>query len=133
VRTSLAFANKYRRAIQRFERAINVTSSAVFLAKPRVGFGVEMVLVAFLGLMHLRIALATPILGRTGRMNQCGIDDGVVTQRQATVTQLTIDHAENPGCQLGAIQPLIHAFWLRLLLRYLARITLMHAKHAATG
>lgn len=35
MRTSTVFANKYRRAIYRFDEANNVTIYAVFLGKPR--------------------------------------------------------------------------------------------------
>ncbi|MCY1311001.1 hypothetical protein D9M70_612520 [compost metagenome] len=38
----------------------------------------EVVLVALLGLVHLRIALLILVFGRTRRMNQRGIDDGAL-------------------------------------------------------
>ncbi|GBH21436.1 Transcription antitermination factor NusA [Pseudomonas syringae pv. actinidiae] len=69
-----------------------------------MSLGAEIVRVTFIGLMHLRIAFAILVLGRTGRVNQRGIDDGALTQRQATVAQITINYAENPGRQLVLFQ-----------------------------
>ncbi len=46
----------------------------------------EVILVSLLRLVHLRVALAILILGRTRRMDQRGIDDGALAQRQAPVT-----------------------------------------------
>ncbi|MCY1182126.1 hypothetical protein D9M73_226690 [compost metagenome] len=40
----------------------------------------EEVLVALLRLVHLRITLAFPVLGRTRRMNDRGINDGALAQ-----------------------------------------------------
>ena len=40
-----------------------------------VCFHAEVPLIAFLGLMHLRIALAVLVLGRGRRGDQCGIND----------------------------------------------------------
>src|SRR5690606_30936009 len=45
------------------------------------------VLVALLGLVQLGIALAVLVLGRTRRMDQRGIDDGALAQRQAAISQ----------------------------------------------
>lgn len=41
------------------------------------------ILVTFLCLMHLGIALAVFVLGRAGSMNNGGVDDGALAQRQA--------------------------------------------------
>ena len=38
----------------------------------------EVILVALLGLVHFRIALAVFVLGRTRRIDQHGIDDGAL-------------------------------------------------------
>src|SRR5690606_32418533 len=51
-----------------------------------------------------RIALAVLVLGRAGRVDQRGVDDGALAQRQATVAQVAIDHRQNPGRQLVALQ-----------------------------
>ncbi len=40
----------------------------------------EVILVSLLGLVHLWVALAVLVLGRTGRVDQRGIDDGALTQ-----------------------------------------------------
>ncbi|MCY1444830.1 hypothetical protein D9M71_613180 [compost metagenome] len=37
-------------------------------------------------------------------MNQRGIDDGALAQRQASITQIAIDHAQNPRRQLVFFQ-----------------------------
>lgn len=80
--------------------AIDVMNQAGFDIDANVRLHPEEILVTFLGLMHLGIALAFFILGRAGRMNNGGIDDGALAQRQATVTQITINYAEHSGRQL---------------------------------
>ena len=67
-------------------------------------FGAEVILIALLRLVHFRVALAVLVLGRTGCMNQRGIDDGALSQGQATVAQIAIDHAENASGQLVFFQ-----------------------------
>ena len=47
--------------------------------------------------MHLRNALAVFVLGRAGGMNDGGIDDGALAQRQAFLLQITIDDREYRG------------------------------------
>ncbi|MNR17017.1 hypothetical protein D3C85_1336550 [compost metagenome] len=37
-------------------------------------------------------------------MNQRGIDDSALAQRQAPVTQVAVDHGQNPCCQLMLLQ-----------------------------
>lgn len=71
---------------------------------PDMRLGTEVVLVAFLGLVHVGIAFAFLVLGRTGCMNQRGIDDGALTQGQATVAQVAIDDTENAGSQVMLLQ-----------------------------
>lgn len=68
------------------------------------------VLVAFFRLMHLGIALAVPVLGRTGRVNDGGIDNGALAQRQAFVSQVIVDGFQNARRQLVLLQqvPEIH-------------------------
>ena len=47
----------------------------------------EVILIALLGLVHFRVTLTVLVLGRTRRMDQRGIDDGALAQRQATVAR----------------------------------------------
>ena len=64
----------------------------------------KVILVALLGLVHLWVALAVFVLGRTRRIDQRGIDDGALAQRQATVTQVAIDHGEDASSQFVFLQ-----------------------------
>jgi hypothetical protein len=41
--------------------------------------------------VHFRVALAVLVLGRAGRVDQCGIDDSALAQRQAAIPQVAID------------------------------------------
>ena len=59
----------------------------------------EVVLVALLSLVHLRVALAVLVLGRTRCMDQRSIDDGALTQRQTAVTEIAIDDGQDAGSQ----------------------------------
>lgn len=81
---------------------------AVHQARLRIGTIVrlhaEVPLIAFLGLVHFRVALAVLVLGRTRRVDQRGIDDGALTQRQATIPQVAVDHRQNPCRQLVQLQ-----------------------------
>lgn len=52
----------------------------------------EVVLVALLGLVHLRVTLAILVLGRARRVDQRRVDDGALAQRQAAVTQIAVDY-----------------------------------------
>jgi len=54
--------------------------------------------------VHLRITLAVLVLGRAGRMDQRRIDNGALAQRQTPVTQVAIDHRQNPRRQLVFLQ-----------------------------
>ena len=47
----------------------------------------KVILVPFLALVHFRVALAVLVLGRAGRVDQCGIDDSALAQRQAAIPQ----------------------------------------------
>lgn len=51
-------------------------------------FHAEEVLVSLLRLMHLRIALAFFVLGRAGRVDDGGVDNRALAQRQALVSQV---------------------------------------------
>ncbi|MNV87110.1 hypothetical protein D3C71_1812060 [compost metagenome] len=63
-------------------------------------FHAEIVLVALLGLVHFWIAFTVLVLGRAGRIDQRGIDNGALAQRQPSVTQIAIDHGQDAGSQL---------------------------------
>ena len=57
----------------------------------------EVVLVTLLGLMHFRVALTVLVLGRTRRIDQRGIDDRALAQRQPSVAQIAIDDSQDAG------------------------------------
>lgn len=65
-----------------------------------MGLHAELVLIAILRLMHLWIALAVPVLDRTGRMDDRGIDNGALAQRQPLVSQVGIDCFQDDCRQL---------------------------------
>ncbi len=54
--------------------------------------------------MHFRVALAVLVLGRTWRIDQCGIDDSALAQRQTSATQVAIDHSQDAGSQFLFLQ-----------------------------
>ena len=91
-------------------------SAMNMMNQSRLGIGADMrlhpkeVLVPFLGLMHLGIALSFPVLGRAGGMNDGGIDDGALTQREAFVLQITVDDREDCRGELMLFQqvPEVH-------------------------
>ena len=72
-------------------------SAMNMMNQSRIGIGADMrlhpeeVLITFLGLMHLGIALSFLVLGRAGGMNDGGIDDGALAQRQAFLLHITVD------------------------------------------
>ena len=70
----------------------------------------EEILFTFLGLMHLGIAFSVFVLGRTGGMNNSGIDDGVLAQRETLFLQITVDDLKDRRCQLVLFQqvPEVH-------------------------
>lgn len=60
-----------------------------------VGLRAEVPLVALLGLLHLRVALAVGVLGRAGRSNQRGVHNRARAQQQAVRTQDVVDEAQH--------------------------------------
>lgn len=60
----------------------------------------EVILVTLLGLAHFWIALTILVLGRTQRIDQRGIDNRTLAQRQTAVTQIAIDHRQDARGQL---------------------------------
>jgi hypothetical protein len=56
-----------------------------------VGLHAEVIQVALLGLVYFRVALAVLVLDLIRRIDQCGIEDGALVHRQASITQIAID------------------------------------------
>jgi hypothetical protein len=61
-------------------------------------------LVALLGLMHLRVALAGAVLGRTGRGNQRGIDHRTALEQQALGRQRGVDRPQYVDAELVSFE-----------------------------
>src|SRR3546814_19752869 len=80
-------------------RTYHAMHQARFVIDADVGLHAKVILVALLGLVHLWVALAVFVLGRTRRIDQRGIDDGALAQRQATVTQVAIDNCQDASSQ----------------------------------
>ena len=55
----------------------------------------EVPLIAFSGLVHLRVALAIAVLGGTGRRNQCSVDGRALPERQTLVGQGSVDRGRD--------------------------------------
>lgn len=64
---------------------------AGILVHAEVDFHAEVPLVAILGLMHLRIALASLVLGGAGRRDQGGVHDPALSHRHAMLAQMSLD------------------------------------------
>ncbi len=69
-----------------------------------VGLHAKVPLIAFLGLMHLRIALLLFVLGRAGCLNDGGIDQGALSHHDACFGQPAIDGLEQLAGQLMLLQ-----------------------------
>lgn len=54
--------------------------------------------------MHLRIAFAVLVLGRTRRVNDRRIDHRTLTQHQTTIAQIAVDDLQNTASQLMFFQ-----------------------------
>ncbi len=65
---------------------------ARFVIDADVGLHAKVILVALLGLVHLRVTLAILVLGRARRVDQRRVDDGALAQLQAAVTQIAVDY-----------------------------------------
>jgi hypothetical protein len=55
----------------------------------------EVLLIAILALVHLRITLTGLVLGRGWRRNQCRIDNHAFPQKQAFLCQMVVDGVED--------------------------------------
>lgn len=64
-----------------------------------VGLHAEEPLVALLGLVHLRVPLAAAVLGRTGGVDQGGIDGGTGPEHQPPRGEQLIDQLQHGGGQ----------------------------------
>lgn len=60
-----------------------------------IGFQAEMPLVAFLELVHLRVALAILILGRTWRIDPCSIYNGAALEHELLSGQSVVDDEQH--------------------------------------
>lgn len=54
-----------------------------------------MPVIPFVGLVHLGVALATAVLGRTGRRNQCGVDGRALLEHQPLHGQSGVDRGQD--------------------------------------
>ena len=63
-----------------------------------------MPLVAFLGLVHLRVALAAGVLGRTGRCDDGGVHDGAHAHQQTLLVQVRVDLFKHRLRQVAGLQ-----------------------------
>ena len=68
------------------------------------------ILVTFLRLMHLGIAFTFLVLGRAGCVDDGGVDNGALAQRQALVPQVNVGGFQDARRQLMLLQqvPKIH-------------------------
>ena len=55
----------------------------------------EVPLVAFLGLVHLRVTLTRAVLGGAGRCDQSGINDRACFEQQAPLDQIGVHGGKN--------------------------------------
>lgn len=90
--------------------AMNVMNQAGLDISANMGLHPEEILVAFLGLVHLGVALSLFVFGRTGGMNNGGVDDVALAQGKAFFLQITVDDREDRRGQLMLFQqvPEVH-------------------------
>jgi hypothetical protein len=65
-----------------------------------VRFHSKKILISFLGLVHFRVASTVLIFGQTRRANDRRIDHRTLAQHQTAVTQIAVDHLQDPARQL---------------------------------
>jgi hypothetical protein len=56
-------------------------------------------LIVFSGLVHLRVALSAGILGRRGRVDDGGIDNGAGCNANALIGKVAIDLIQHPSAE----------------------------------
>lgn len=90
--------------------AMDVMNQAGLSIDADMSLNPEKKLIAFLGLMHLGIALAFFVLGRTWGMNNGGINHGALAQRHVFLLQITVDDCKDRRCELMLLQqvPEVH-------------------------
>lgn len=71
-----------------------------------VRFQPEEPLVVLLGLVHLRIARAAAVLGRTGRVDDRGVHHSALAQQQTALGQIGVDRRQHLRRQAMALQPM---------------------------
>src|SRR5437773_9983648 len=74
-----------------------------------VGLHPEVPLVTLLRLLHLGVPLAVLILGRTGRVDDGGIDDGTGGNLQALRLQMSVDRGKQLPAQIMALEQMTKA------------------------
>ena len=74
------------------------TTARLFI-HTNVGLHAEVMLVAFLGLVHFRVAFTVLVLGGVRRINQRRIYDDALAQGQASVALIAINDGQNSGSQ----------------------------------
>ena len=80
--------------------SVYVMNQAGLGVNANVGFHAEVPLLAFLGLVHVRIPFALGILGRAGRIDQGCIDDGTLPESQPFGGVVLVDRAEQNAGEL---------------------------------
>lgn len=93
--------------------AMDVVNQGRLSISTNMGLHPKEILVTFLGLMHLGIAHSALVLGRTWGMNNSGIDDGALAQRETFFLQITVDDREGRRYQL-VLFPYPFSPWSRL-------------------
>ena len=69
-----------------------------------MGLHAEEPVLALLRLVHLRIALLVPVLGRRRRRDQGRVDNGPFAHHQAFAGQVPVDLIEDPACQIVLLE-----------------------------
>ncbi|AAW75732.1 unknown protein [Xanthomonas oryzae pv. oryzae KACC 10331] len=85
-------------------RAFDVVHQPGVIVHPDVRLHPEVILIPLLGLVHVRIALALLVLGRTGRRNDRGIHDRPAPQTLPFTRQVRVDPVEQLARQIMPLQ-----------------------------
>lgn len=83
---------------------VDVTRQTRFSINTDMRLHAEEVLIALIGLLHFRIAFAFLVLRRTGRVDDGGINNRSLAQRQSSFSQVVVDGFQNTRRQLMLIQ-----------------------------
>src|ERR1700741_5622364 len=79
------------------------------LSTPMCALGSEVPLVALLGLMHFRVALASGVLRRTGRMDNGRVHDGAGGDADAFAFQVAVHHVQHFAAQIVLLKQVAEA------------------------